>query len=76
MLAEFPSAVEAVLCASDFQRTIKERNSSLEDEAQQMEFRVGINVGDVVIEENNLYGEGVNIAARLEALSQPGHLSF
>ena len=72
VLAEFPSAVEAVLCASDFQRTIKERNSSLEDEAQQMEFRVGINMGDVVIEESNLYGEGVNVAARLEALSQPG----
>ena len=72
VLAEFPSAVEAVLCASDFQRTIKERNASVEDEAQQMEFRVGINMGDVVIEESNLYGEGVNVAARLEALSQPG----
>jgi class 3 adenylate cyclase/TolB-like protein len=72
VLAEFPSAVEAVLCASEFQRTIKERNASVEDEAQQMEFRVGINMGDVVIEESNLYGDGVNVAARLEALAQPG----
>jgi len=72
VLAEFPSAVEAVLCASEFQRTIKERNASVEDEDQQMEFRVGINMGDVVIEESNLYGDGVNVAARLEALAQPG----
>ena len=72
VLAEFPSAVEAVLCASEFQRTIKERNASVEDQAQQMGFRVGINMGDVVIEESNLYGEGVNVAARLEALAQPG----
>ena len=72
VLAEFPSAVEAVLCASEFQRTIKERNASVEDEAQQMEFRVGINMGDVVIEESDLYGDGVNVAARLEALAQPG----
>ena len=72
VLAEFPSAVEAVLCAAEFQRTIKQRNASVEDESQQMEFRVGINMGDVVIEESNLYGDGVNVAARLEALAQPG----
>ncbi|NRA76284.1 MAG: adenylate/guanylate cyclase domain-containing protein, partial [Planctomycetes bacterium] len=72
VLAEFPSAVEAVLCAAEFQRSIKERNASIEDKAQQMEFRVGINMGDVVIEETNLYGDGVNVAARLEALGQPG----
>ncbi|MGE4646872.1 MAG: adenylate/guanylate cyclase domain-containing protein, partial [Arenicellales bacterium] len=56
VLAEFQSAVEAVLCASEFQRTIKERNSALSDEARQMEFRIGINMGDVVIEGDNLYG--------------------
>ena len=72
VLAEFPSAVEAVLCASEFQRTIKERNDSVDTEAEQMEFRAGINMGDVVIEGDNLYGEGVNVAARLEALAQPG----
>lgn len=72
VLAEFPSAVEAVLCASEFQRIIKERNTSVDSEAEQMEFRAGINMGDVVIEGDNLYGEGVNVAARLEALAQPG----
>ena len=72
VLAEFPSAVEAVLCASEFQRTIKERNDSVDTEAEQMEFRSGINMCDVVIEGDNLYGEGVNVAARLEALAQPG----
>ena len=64
VLAEFQSAVEAVICASEFQKTIKERNNSVPEE-EQMEFRIGINMGDVVIEGDNLYGEGVNVAARL-----------
>tara|TARA_B100001123_G_scaffold438378_1_gene573109 strand:- start:630 stop:1043 length:414 start_codon:yes stop_codon:yes gene_type:complete len=76
VLAEFPSAVEAVLCASEFQRAVKKRNASVDDEAQRMEFRVGINMGDVVIEESNLYGEGVNVAARLEALAQARHFGL
>ena len=71
VLADFQSAVEAVICGSEFQNTIKERNNSVPEE-EQMEFRIGINMGDVVIEGDNLYGEGVNIAARLEALAQPG----
>jgi len=71
VLAEFQSAVEAVICASEFQSTIKERNNSVPEE-EQMEFRIGINMGDVVIEGDNLYGEGVNVAARLEALAQSG----
>ena len=71
ILAEFQSAVEAVICGSEFQNTIKERNNSVSLE-KQMEFRLGINMGDVVIEGDNLYGEGVNVAARLEALAQPG----
>ena len=71
VLAEFQSAVEAVICASEFQKTFKERNNSVGEE-EQMQFRVGINFGDVVIEEDNLYGDGVNVAARLEALAQPG----
>jgi len=71
VLADFQSAVEAVICASEFQDTIKERNNSVSQE-EQMEFRIGINMGDVVIEGDNLYGEGVNVAARLEALAQPG----
>jgi len=71
VLVEFQSAVEAVICASEFQKTIKERNNSVPEE-EQMEFRIGINMGDVVIEGDNLYGDGVNVAARLEALAQPG----
>jgi len=71
VLVEFESAVEAVVCASEFQNTIKERNNSVSAEVQ-MQFRLGINMGDVVIEGDNLYGEGVNVAARLEALAQPG----
>jgi len=71
VLVEFQSAVEAVICGSEFQNTIKERNNSVPEE-EQMEFRLGINMGDVVIEGDNLYGEGVNVAARLEALAQPG----
>jgi class 3 adenylate cyclase/TolB-like protein len=70
VLAEFSSAVSAVICATEFQRLIKERNES-ETSDLKMEFRIGINMGDVVVEGDNLYGDGVNIAARLEALAQP-----
>ena len=70
VLAEFSSAVSAVVCASEFQKLIRERNNSVEN-SQKMQFRIGINMGDVVKEDGNLYGEGVNIAARLEALSKP-----
>jgi class 3 adenylate cyclase len=69
ILTEFQSAVSAVVCANEFQKLIKERNRSVSDESQ-MSFRIGLNMGDVIIEGNNLYGEGVNVAARLEALSQ------
>ena len=68
--AEFSSAVSAVICATEFQKLMKERNES-ETSDLKMEFRIGINMGDVVIEGENLYGDGVNIAARLEALAQP-----
>ena len=68
-LAEFPSAVSAVECAVDFQNTIKERNTT-EEATVKLEFRIGINSGDVVKEKDNLLGDGVNIAARLEALAQ------
>jgi adenylate cyclase len=75
VLAEFQSAVSAVLCATEFQKLIKQRNASVE-EISQMHFRVGINMGDVIVEGTNLYGDGVNVAARLEALSQPGGVSL
>ena len=69
VLAEFSSAVSAVICATEFQRLLKERNESKTTDLK-MEFRIGINMGDVVVEGDNLYGDGVNIAARLEALAQ------
>ena len=70
VLAEFQSAVSAVVCAKEFQKLIKERNESVSNDAS-MKFRIGLNMGDVIVEGENLYGEGVNVAARLEALSQP-----
>ena len=74
VLAEFSSAVSAVECAANFQRNIMQRNENAEI-AEVMKFRVGINMGDVVMEGENLYGDGVNIAARLEALAQPNGIS-
>ena len=71
VLAEFQSAVSAVVCANEFQKLLKERNNSVTDDAK-MSFRIGLNMGDVIVEGENLYGDGVNVAARLEALSQPG----
>ena len=73
--AEFVSAVDAVECAVEFQKEIKNRNS-LSSTNVALEFRVGINMGDVIKEKSNLLGEGVNIAARLEALSLPGGISI
>ena len=74
-LAEFPSAVNAVECAVDFQNEIKARNASDKTETR-LEFRIGINMGDVVQKDGNLLGDGVNIAARLEALSQPNGITI
>ena len=74
-LAEFPSAVSAVECAVEFQKSIKERNLS-DETSVMLEFRIGINSGDVVKEKENLLGDGVNIAARLEALAQTGGITI
>ena len=74
-LAEFPSAVSAVECAVEFQNNIKERNIS-QDTPVKLEFRIGINSGDVVKEKSNLLGDGVNIAARLEALAQTNGITI
>ncbi len=71
VLAEFQSPVEAVWCASKFQQLLAERDAHPAT-PQPMQFRVGINLGDVMIEGENLYGEGVNIAARLESIAAPG----
>ncbi len=74
-LAEFPSAVNAVECGVAFQGDIKKRNESDKTEVK-LAFRIGINMGDVVKKEGNLFGDGVNIAARLEALAQPNGISI
>ncbi len=71
VLAEFGSAVEAVRAAISIQEELKVRNAELAEELQ-MKFRVGINVGDVMVEDGNLFGDGVNVAARLEGLAEPG----
>jgi len=71
MLAEFASAVDAVKAAVAIQHELRTRNAELEAH-RRMEFRIGLNVGDVIIDEGRLYGDGVNIAARLEGLADPG----
>ena len=71
LLAEFGSVVDAVQCAVEIQRELGIKNSGL-PENRRMEFRIGVNLGDVVVEEEKLYGDGVNIAARLEGLAEAG----
>src|SRR5262249_4703576 len=71
LLAEFASAVDTVQGAVEIQQALKVRNAELSD-GRKMEFRIGINVGDVIVEGERLYGDGVNIAARLEGLAEPG----
>jgi adenylate cyclase len=71
ILAEFASVVDAVQCAVEIQQVLKARNAQL-PENRRMEFRIGINLGDVIEEEGRIYGDGVNIAARLEGLAEPG----
>ncbi len=71
LLAEFASVVDAVRCAVEIQHALTEKNTEL-PEHRQMRFRIGINLGDVIVEEERIYGDGVNIAARLESLAIPG----
>jgi adenylate cyclase len=71
LLAEFASVVDAVQCAVAVQKEIQARNVEL-PETRRMRFRIGINLGDVIEEEDRIYGDGVNIAARLESLAEPG----
>ena len=70
-LVEFASAVDAVRCAVEVQRAMANRNANL-PEGRRIEFRIGINVGDIVSDEGDIFGDGVNVAARLEGLSEPG----
>jgi len=71
LLLEFSSVVDAVRCAVDVQRGMAERNEGIAPD-KRLEFRIGINVGDIIIDGNDIFGDGVNVAARLEALADPG----
>jgi adenylate cyclase len=71
ILVEFASVVDAVRCAVEIQRGMAERNVEVPAE-RRIEFRIGLNLGDIIIDDNDIYGDGVNIAARLEALAEPG----
>ena len=71
ILAEFPSIVNAVDCAVAIQRTMAERNAAIEPQ-RRMQFRIGVNFGDVIYDDARIFGEGINIAARLEAVAEPG----
>src|SRR5262245_7546574 len=71
ILAEFGSVVNAVECSVAIQKTMTVRNAEVED-ARRMKFRIGINIGDVILDQDRLYGDGVNVAARLESLAEPG----
>jgi len=71
MLVEFASVVEAVRCAVEVQHGMIKRNAEVPQE-KRIEFRIGINVGDIIIDENDIFGDGVNVAARLEAIAEPG----
>ncbi len=71
IIAEFASVVEAVQCAIETQQELSTQNGDL-PEAQRMQFRIGINLGDVMVEGDDVYGDGVNVAARLQQLAEPG----
>jgi len=71
VLAEFASIVDAVNCGVAIQQALTKANAALAPE-RRMELRIGINVGDVMVQDGNVFGDGVNVAARLEALAQPG----
>src|SRR5438874_3011533 len=69
VLAEFPSVVKAVQCAAEIQRRLRQRQE------EQIQFRIGVNLGDVIVEGDDIYGDGVNVAARLESIAEPGGIA-
>src|SRR5215470_10645591 len=71
VLAEFASVVNAVQCAVEIQNTVKAENAEVPPD-RRMQFRIGVNLGDVMVEGEQIYGDGVNVAARLESLADPG----
>ena len=72
-LVEFASAVDATRCAVEIQRAMAERNAVIPED-RRIEFRIGINVGDIIIDQEDIYGDGVNIASRLEGIANPGQV--
>jgi adenylate cyclase len=74
MLVEFPSVVNAVECATTIQREMRGRNSDVPED-RRIEFRVGINLGDVIVEDDDIFGDGVNVASRIEGVAKPGGVS-
>ncbi len=71
LLAEFSSVVDAARCAVEIQNELRSRNAALPDH-RKMEFRIGVNLGDVIVEGERIYGDGVNVAARVESLAEGG----
>ena len=73
LLVEFGSVVDALRCAVDVQREMTERNTGVLSD-NRIEFRIGINMSDIVVEDGDIFDDGVNVAARLEGLAEPGHI--
>src|SRR6266851_5836764 len=73
MLVEFASVVDAVRCAAELQRAMIDREAGMPED-RRIRFRIGINLGDIIVDGDDIFGDGVNVAARLEALSDPGGL--
>src|SRR5438874_1030709 len=74
MLVEFRSVVNAVRCAAEIQRGMRDRNADLPQD-RRIEFRIGVNLGDVIVEGDDIFGDGVNVAARLESIAEPGGIT-
>ncbi|MEY2484366.1 MAG: adenylate cyclase [Verrucomicrobiota bacterium] len=75
MLVEFPSVVNAVACAAELQRGMRDRNAGVPQD-RRIEFRIGVNLGDVIVEGEDIFGDGVNVAARLESIAKPGGITI
>ncbi len=71
VLADFGTVLDALVCATSIQRELAKRNAELPDE-RKVQFRIGVNLGDVIVDREDIYGDGVNVAARLEGLAEPG----
>src|SRR5437868_6072711 len=75
MLVEFPSVVSAVACAAEVQRGVLKRNMDVPPD-RRIEFRIGVNLGDVIVEGDDIYGDGVNVAVRIESIAEPGGIAI